>query len=83
MIARLDHQDQKEPTTAERIYRHLMAAVRAAHSGHGYAVLEHWDAAMTLAAAEQSSSLVLFDMRTAAMEVFGKRDCQRHTGGAA
>lgn len=71
---RLDHHDQKEPSTTERVYRHLFAAVRAAHSGHAFAVLEHWDMAMTLTASEQGNSLQLFDMRTAAMEAFGMRD---------
>ena len=70
---RLPHHDQKDTSTTERIYRRLFAAVRAAHSSHAYAVLEHYDMAMTLAAAERESRLQLFDMRTAAMHVFGMR----------
>lgn len=70
---RLDHHDQKEPTTTERVYRHLFAAVRAAHSGHAFAVLEHYDRAMTLAATELALAISIYDLRAAAMDVFGMR----------
>ena len=70
---RLDHHDQKEPTTTERVYRHLFAAVRAAHSGHAFAVLEHYDKAMTLEATELALAISIYDLRAAAMDVFGMR----------
>jgi hypothetical protein len=71
---RLDHHDQKEPTTTERVYRHLFAAVRAAHSGHAFAVLEHYDKAMTLEATELALAISIYDLRAVAMDVFGLRD---------
>jgi hypothetical protein len=70
---RLDHHDQKEPTTTERVYRHLFAAVRAAHSGHAFAVLEHYDKAMTLEATELALAISIYDLRAVAMDVFGLR----------
>jgi hypothetical protein len=70
---RLDHHDQKEPTTTERVYRHLFAAVRAAHSGHAFAVLEHYDRAMTLEATELALAISIYDLRAVAMDVFGLR----------
>ena len=70
---RLDHHDQKEPTTTERVYRHLFAAVRAAHSGQAFAVLEHYDKAMTLEATELALAISIYDLRAAAMDVFGMR----------
>ena len=69
----LPHHDQKEPTTTERVYRHLFAAVRAAHSGHAFAVLEHCDKAMTLEATELALAISIYDLRAVAMDVFGMR----------
>ena len=70
---RLDHHVQKEPSTTERVYRHLFAAVRAAHSGQAFAVLEHYDKAMTLEATELALAISIYDLRAAAMDVFGMR----------
>ena len=70
---RLYHHDQKEPTTTEQVYRHLFAAVRAAHSDHAFAVLEHYDKAMTLEATELALAISIYDLRAAAMDVFGMR----------
>ena len=70
---RVDHHDKKEPSTAELVYRHLFAAVRAAHSGHAFAVLEHYDKAMTLEATELALAISIYDLRAAAMDVFGMR----------
>lgn len=76
---RLDHHDQKEPTTTEQVYRHLFAAVRAAHSGHAFAVLEHYDRAMTLEATELALAISIYDLRAVAMDVFGMRDSAKET----
>jgi hypothetical protein len=71
---RLYHNDPKEPSTTEQVYRHLFAAVRAAHSGNAFAVLEHYDRAMTLEATELAFGISIYDLRAAAMDVFGQRD---------
>jgi hypothetical protein len=74
---RLDHHDQKEPTTTEQVYRHLFAAVRAAHSGHAFAVLEHYDKAMTLEATELALAISIYDLRAVAMDAFALRDAEK------